>query len=234
VNKDTAEFLRLSNMRGMGKGTDLQLQEKEMKILLTLAVYGMRSGYDLHSGPQNIMSSSTWHYTHKRLVRSRLIEVKEEKTNGKRKSKLYGPTVLGLIVALANAEIDDPDKIATNWGHLLPLVLGKRNLFRSYGLEDDAFALLLNSARSVLPITDLSIDYASWFAHEFYNSLLLTRFFTLELFGKNPDEELREKWLRCLSDDREIVDFIKEKRLRPEIRLFKASLDHRKALLSEL
>jgi len=211
------------------------LEGKEKEVLLKVATEGMKTGYDLHSGKESIISSSTWHYVRSSLVEKGLIELKKEESfrTQKRKRKMYGPTFKGLIVAiqgLAQNEEEKVRKVAENWGHMIPLVLDKWNLFVEEDLESDAFTALCETAFWFYKLNisgkEKNEDSAFRFARQFYEKLLddylffspspLSLYLPKDVLMKHKDEieqkrkESREKWLKCFRRDPEITHLIKK------------------------
>ncbi|MEM2431790.1 MAG: hypothetical protein QXX94_07550 [Candidatus Bathyarchaeia archaeon] len=140
------------------------LVDKEKEVLRKLALEGLKTGYDLHSSKEKIMSSSTWHYLRNSLIKKGLIEIKKEETfeiRG-RKRKFYGLTLLGLCVVLSEEmkkslynHKELLNKIAENWKDIVPSILGKWNIFVKNGLEREATFSLLVSASLIKGVFDL-------------------------------------------------------------------------------
>lgn len=212
-----------------------RLEKKETEVLLKMAIEGIKTGYDLHSGKDSIMSSSTWHYVRSSLLDKGLIELKREEPfrKQKRKRKMYGPTFKGLIVAIQGLGSDEEKekvrKVAEKWGHMIPLVLGKWNLFVREDLETEAFNVLCETAFWFYKLSafdeEKNEDQASKFAIQFYKKLLddylffspspMSLYLPKDILMKYTDEiekkkeKSREKWLKCFEKDSEITNLVK-------------------------
>ena len=217
------------------KAEIFELKGKEREVLLKMAIEGFKTGYDLHSGKDSVISSSTWHYVRSHLIDKGLIELKREEPFRKqrRKRKLYGPTLKGLIVAIQGLCSEDREeevrKVAEKWGCMIPLVLGKWNLFIREDLETDALNILCETAFWFYKLNTFDErnkkDQALEFARQFYKKLLddylffspspLSLYFPKDIIMKYKDEikrkreKSREKWLRYLKKDFEIANLVK-------------------------
>jgi len=211
------------------------LEGKEREVLLKVAVEGMKTGYDLHSGRGSIISSSTWHYTRSSLVDNGLIELKKEEPfrTQKRKRKMYGPTFKGLVVAIQGLARDEEKekvrKVAENWGHMIPSVLDKWDLFVKEDLEDETFNALCGTAFWFYKINtsdeEKNEEPAFSFARQFYEKILddylffspspLSLYLPKDISLKYRNEieqkrkESREKWLECFLKDTKIKELVK-------------------------
>jgi len=242
---------------------NLRLQEKEKEVLLMLTIEGLKTGYDLHSGRKKIISSSTWHYVRDSLIKKGLIEIKKEepfRIRG-RKRKFYGPTLRGIILVIAHLDEKDEkilNEIISKWSSLIPLVFGKWDLFSKEGIKKDAMDMLFHTSYLFLVSSDplfyktlyqglpLKLEDPSLiFSLCFYEMILslivtsphepplkwLSRDIRQEIEEKT--KELRNKWLKCIVKDHEILTFVKML-IKDEMEDLKNALETRKEFLTEL
>lgn len=215
--------------------------ETEKKILLALCIDGMRTGYDLHSGKKKIMSNGAWHWAHKNLLKNHLIEIKKKdfdfKTQNRgRKRIFYGPTGLGVIMALHLLRGNEPkdqfgvkvENIASNWGDLIPLVLGKWKTVKQNNLERSAL-IQLNKSTSIICLYQTKTEFfVHIFSQDFYYGIL-DYISSSKSFGK----EDREKWLAFFSSDPKISEFVKQL-FRQHIAYLQCALENKKEIYNIL
>jgi len=180
----------------------------EHEILLKIARKGSSYFYPFHSkGKDYIASRATIYRAKENLENNKLIKFLENQKSKGRKRKIYSLTAVGVCRALATSNLldDNPEAIAENWGHLIP-VLKKLPLFDKHNLKWRLLHYLRREVKYLIGIS-IFINESSTKAEKRNESIVVqnTNKQTYKMLTeKTISPELGMKYNKILQEDPEL------------------------------